>query len=357
MLGRVFANSDCAIPAAAGNVVVLSNELWRNRFGGDPAMIGRIIVLNRQPFTVIGVAPAGFKGTEAIPANFWAPLTVRPLLNRGFSLETENNFWLALLGRTKPNISMDRVRADLGVIAGRIDQQNPPRKTSVQIQTATLLSMPEERSFVATVGAVLLAAVGMVLLIACANVANLLLARATGRRQEIAIRLSVGASRARLIRQLLTESLLIALLGGALGSIIAVGSFGGILRFVIAHLPREFPVVSVNVGPDLRVLGFSLALTAARDGNCFRLSAGFRCLASGPEHGAQGFGRRRDAGRLNEIPAPRTGYRASCRLHGVIDRLRATVAGSVRGADHRSRLSNAWCRGCFLRPEKPGLQR
>ncbi len=259
-LGRAFAASDCAV-VGAGNVVVLSHDLWRNTFGGDPAIVGQKVILNRQPFNVIGVAPPGFQGTEPVSVFFWAPLTMQPLLDRGFNMAKENTFWLALLGRTKPGISMDQVRADLGVIAGRLDQLSPPRKTSVQIQTATLLSRPEERSVVATVGAVLLAAVGMVLLIACANVANLLLARTAGRRKEIAIRLSVGASRGRLIRQLLTESLLIALLGGALGSLIAVWSFGGILRFVIAHLPHEFPLLSVNVGPDLRVLGFSLALT------------------------------------------------------------------------------------------------
>lgn len=190
-LGRAFAASDCAA-AGAASVVVLSHDLWRNEFGGDPATVGRMVVLNRKPFTVIGVAPPGFEGTEPVHTRFWAPLTAMPLLNSGFSLATENTFWLALLGRIKPNVSMDQVRADLGVIAGRIDQLSPPRKTSVQIQTATLLSMPEERSFVAAVGAVLLAAVGMVLLIACANVANLLLARAAGRRKEIAIRLSVG---------------------------------------------------------------------------------------------------------------------------------------------------------------------
>jgi predicted permease len=261
-LGRTFATSDCAA-VGAGNVVVISHDLWRNKFGSDPAIAGRKIILNRQPFTVIGVAPPSFRGTEPVSVFFWAPLTVQPLLDRGFNMAHENTFWLAVIGRTKPGTSADQVRADLGVIAGRIDQLSPPRRTSIQIQTATLLSMPEERSFVATVGAVLLAAVGMILLIACANVANLLLARAAGRRKEIAIRLSVGAGRGRLIRQLLTESLLVALLGGALGSLIAVCSFGEILRFVIAHLPRELPLLSVNVGPDIRVLGFSLALTLA----------------------------------------------------------------------------------------------
>jgi predicted permease len=258
--GRAFAASDCAV-VGEGNVVVLSHDFWRNQFGGDPAIVGRTVILNRQPFNVIGVAPPGFQGTEPVSVFFWAPLTVQPLLDRGFDMAKENTFWLAVLGRTKPGISTDQVRADLGVIAGRIDQLSPKRKTSIQIQIATLLSRPEERTVIATIGTVLLAAVGMVLLIACANVANLLLARTAGRRKEIAIRLSVGASRGRLIRQLLTESLLIALLGGALGSLIAVWSFGGILRFIIAHLPHELPLLSVNVGPDLRVLGFSLVLT------------------------------------------------------------------------------------------------
>src|ERR1039458_704988 len=259
-LGRAFAKSDCA-SMEAGSVVVLSNDVWRNKFGGDPAIIGRRVILNRQPFTVIGVASAGFQGTEPFAAAFWAPLAVQPLLSHGQNLAKENTFWLALLGRAKPGISMDQVRADLAVIAGRIDKPAPPRKTSIQIQTATLLSMPEERSAVGAVGTVLLADAGMVLLIACANVANLLLARAAGRRKEIAIRLSVGATRGRLIRQLLTESLLIALLGGVLGSLIAAWSFGGILQLVIAQAPGESVALSVNVRPDLHVLGFSLALS------------------------------------------------------------------------------------------------
>ena len=261
MLGRAFAASDCA-QEGAGAVVVLSHDFWRDHFGGDSAVLGRTVVLNRLPFTVIGVASPGFRGTELLPAFFWAPLTVQPALQRDSNyLPSANTLWLALLGRTKPGISSNQARADLEVIAARIDQLAPPRKTSIQIRPATVLSMPDELNFVATVGAVLLAAVGMVLLIACANVANLLLARAAGRRKEIAIRLSVGASRGRLICQLLTESLLIALLGGTLGSLLAMWSFQGIIRFVIAHLPGEMSLLTLNVGPDLHVLGYALALT------------------------------------------------------------------------------------------------
>jgi macrolide transport system ATP-binding/permease protein len=259
--GRGFVETDCAVPGQ-GAVVVLSDELWQSAFGADASLVGKRVILNRTPFTVIGIAPQGFGGTEPIPSAFWVPITMQPAMepDRDF-LGDANVSWLSLLGRARPGVSMSQVRADLSVIASRIDQQHPGRKTSLSIRTATFLGRPEEHNFVMAAAAVILIGFGLVLLIACANVANLMLARATARQKEIAVRLSVGASRWRLIRQLLTESVMLALMGGALGSVLAFWSFEGISHFVISRLPHGFPPLAFNLTPDIRVLGYALLLT------------------------------------------------------------------------------------------------
>ncbi len=261
-MGRTFVEADCSGPGAS-SVVVLSDELWRSRFGADPKIVGKSVSLNRAKFVVIGVGAQGFRGLDPWPSEFWAPVTMQKVLEPDENLlEEDNTGWLALLGRTRPGISLEEVRADLGVIAARIDQQYPGRTTTLVIHRATFLGRPEERAMVFGIGSVVLAAVGLVLLIACANVANLLLARASARQKEIAIRLSIGGSRWRIVRQLLTESLLIAFLGGALGSLVAFWSLEGVARYVLTHLPHGAPQLMWNVSPDLHVWGYSLALTA-----------------------------------------------------------------------------------------------
>lgn len=261
-LGRTFVEEDCRAPGASP-VVVLGDELWRSRFGADPLIVGKSVSLNRAKFVVIGIAAPGFLGLDPWPSAFWAPITMQKALEPDTDLLSEDNTgWLALLGRMRPGATLAEVRADLGVIAARTDQQYPGRTTTLVVHRATFLGRPEERKAVFGIGALVLASVGLVLLIACANVANLLLARASTRQREIAIRLSIGGSRWRIIRQLLTESLLLAFLGGTLGSLVAFWSVEGVARLVLAHLPHGAPRLEWNVSPDLRVWGYALALTA-----------------------------------------------------------------------------------------------
>lgn len=279
-LGRGFMQTDCA-GAGTGAVVVLSDDLWRNQFGRDAAIVGKTVILNRQIFTVAGVAPPGFRGTEAAFSSFWVPFTIQPTLEPA-SFKTygnQNMSWLVMLGRTKSGVAISQVRADLAVIAARIDQLYPGRSTTLAIGTATFASMPEARSLVTGVGGVILAAVAMVLLIVCANLANLLLARAAGRQKEIAIRLSVGATRGMLIRQLMTESLLIAITGGIVGCAASFWLFGGLMRVIMAHLPSGVPEFALNLGPDIRVLAYSLAMTLLT-GIAFGLAPALRATGS-----------------------------------------------------------------------------
>jgi putative ABC transport system permease protein len=260
-LGSDFRDSDCATPGES-SVVVLSDDLWRSEFGADLSIVGKAITLNRTPFIIVGVAPAGFQGTEAAPAGFWVPLTMqRALVREANILGDDFCGWLVLMGRLKDGVSIGQVRADLTVSAKRIDQIQPGRVTNVNVQKATLAGAPEMRTMVLGVGAVILTAVALVLVIACANIANLLLARAERRRKEIAVRLAIGASRWRLVRQLLTESLLLALLGGALGSFLAFWTSAAVVRFIQSHLPHGVSRLALNVSLDTSVLAYAVLLT------------------------------------------------------------------------------------------------
>jgi macrolide transport system ATP-binding/permease protein len=260
-LGRAFVAPDCA--SSGGNaVVIISDALWRGTFATDPSLVGKRITLNRTAFTVIGIMPKGFNGTDPLPRDFWAPLTMQAALEGGRDrLNDDKLSWLALLGRIQPRVTLEQVRANLSVIAARLDQLHPGRSTSLVIHAATFFDSPEERQFLLPIASVILAAFGLVLLIACANVANLLLARASVRHKEIALRLSIGAGRWRLVQQLLTESLLLSLIGGALGSILAFSCFAYVTRFVISHLPHTASRLAVDVAPDLHVLAYALGLT------------------------------------------------------------------------------------------------
>ena len=262
-IGPGFTASNCERPAGSA-AVILSHELWTDAFGADPDILHKTITLNGQPVAVAGVAPRGFSGIDITKVAFFAPAALRAILRPDEHFQEDpDTSWLTLTGRRNKGISIAEVQAELAVIASRIDQEQPGRTTTLNVAPATTLSLPEARRDILGLAPFVLAAFGLVLLIACANVANLLLARAAGRTKEIAVRLSVGASRGRLIQQLLTESLLIALAGGVAGSILAWWSFRGLLTMVLSALPGTIPALSIDSDPNLTVLWFGLGLTVA----------------------------------------------------------------------------------------------
>ena len=262
-MGRGFGPEECGAPGSAP-VVVISHRLWKGHYAGDPQILGKTIVLNRGSYTVVGVAPEGFNGASIIGSDVWAPLSMQEQWSQGHNFLADANMsWLEVTGRLKPGVTLAEARADLAVIAAGVDRQNPGRRTTLMVDRATLMNNPEGRGPVLGVGAVILAAVSLVLVIACANLANLLLARAMGRQKEIAVRLAVGASRWRLLRQLLTESMLLSAGGGALGLLAAWGTLRALVPLLMARLPEEVHSIELNANPDVRIVLYSLGLAFA----------------------------------------------------------------------------------------------
>ena len=217
--------------AGGERVVILADGIWTRRFGADPAIVGRQIVLNGLPHEVMGVMPAAFAHPD--DAELWVPLAAVGQFEELF--QARGSFWLTVIGRLKPGVGQAAAQAEMDVIAARLEKQYPSN-AGIGIRLVPL--------HVELVGEVrwplliLLGAVSFVLLIACANVANLLLTRAAARHRELAIRAALGARRARLLRQLLTESLVVALLGGAAGLMLAAWSMDLLRSLAPAALPR-----------------------------------------------------------------------------------------------------------------------
>ncbi|HLY43356.1 MAG TPA: ABC transporter permease [Terracidiphilus sp.] len=247
------------------HVVVLSNNLWRRRFGGAANILNHDVALNGRYYTVVGIAPAGFYGVDrGIVSEFWVPLAVAaevmPDLATDGSITTRrDNQWLMMNGRLKPGVTRKQAEVELNVIKKRLDdtyRKDEKRHDTLTLQTAGgLIAGSATPAF--TLMAVLMVVVGLVLLVACANVANLLLARAIGRQKEIAIRLAMGAGRRQLIRQLLFESFILALTGAGVGFVLAAGAARAISNF---QLPLPFPVV-FDFNVDMRVALFTLGLS------------------------------------------------------------------------------------------------
>ncbi|MGI9182063.1 MAG: ABC transporter permease, partial [Longimicrobiaceae bacterium] len=230
----------------AEDVVVLSHRLWQRRFGGDPAVIGRTVTLHDQPLTVVGVMPPDFRAVGAKP-DLWVPVELDP--------EWHGRF-LQVVGRLRPGATVEQARTEMSTIARRLAEAYPEFNTGSGINAVPLHEQVTGEVRPALL--VLLGAVGLLLLIACANVANLLLGRAAARRKEMAVRLSLGATRTRLIRQTLSESLLLAGIAGALGLVLAVWGTAALVRL----LPPDLALPRLDeVAVDGRVLGFALAVS------------------------------------------------------------------------------------------------
>ena len=264
-LGRAFLPEEDKVDGAHP-VTVLSDRLWRRRFAADPAMVGKSITMNGHTFTVVGIAPPGFQGVNTLGGpDLWVPLAMHGQILSGFLAENFNDrraLLFNVVARLKPGVTIQQAESELRTIAARLEKEYPVPNTG---RSVTLLPVsqatvnPNIRRLFVVAGGLLMTVVGLVLLIACANVANLLLARATGRRKEIAIRLSMGAGRLRLVRQLMTESVVLALLGGAAGLLVAFWA----RDLLMAFRPPQFFFGEFGLDLDARVLLFTLLVSLA----------------------------------------------------------------------------------------------
>jgi predicted permease len=250
-LGRALIAGDCE--AGAPPAVVLGHDLWTRTFASDAGIVGRTIELNRRPFTVVGVASPTTYGGGGLRAGYFAPISAEPLLRPNNS-RYDKGLWLSLIGRRSDGAALEQVRAELAVITAQLDRERSGRTTILSVERARPMTvLPRDASLAAA--AVVMTAFGFILLIACSNVANLLLARASNRRQEMAIRLALGARRGRIIRQLLTESALLAMAGGALGFLF--GIWGRDLLWSYRPMPNNF----VELTLDSSVVAFGIAIS------------------------------------------------------------------------------------------------
>jgi putative ABC transport system permease protein len=270
-MGRVFVEEEGKTQAP---VVILSEHLWRTRFASDANIAGRQISLNGFGFTVVGVMPKNFAGTEVgLNRELWLPLSVHRLLNPPAAarvadpgsdrFENRDAHWLAVFALLKPDVSRESAGSELTEVARRVAENYRGQVDAETIRSVQLLRMsggmdPRDQQEVLPVAGIAMGVVALVLLIACANIASLLLARAAMRRRETAIRQALGASRSRLVRQWLTESVLLGIAGGAVGLILAVWAN----QLLVSRL-QSTPLAALQFGLDYRVLAFTLVVSVA----------------------------------------------------------------------------------------------
>ena len=281
ILGRTFAPDEDKT-VGGSPVLVLSHSLWQRRFGSDQNIVGKTVRLNNRQYQVIGVAPEYFTGTKfALSMDFWTPISMAEDLRRAPKLlEDRGSHWMNVIGRLKPGVTLDQASADLSAIASRLNEAYPNSRSSAThalVMTETDGRFEDMGRVFKSGAAIAMAIVGLILLIACANVANLMLARAAARRKEIGIRLALGASRRRLVRQLLTESMLLSVLGGGLGLLLALW----VTKLMEGFVPvLEYTIIKDFFAVDSRALVFT-AIVSVATGFIFGLAPAWQ--SSNPE--------------------------------------------------------------------------
>jgi putative ABC transport system permease protein len=258
-VGRFFSTSDGEQPGSTP-LVVLSHAFWIRRFAGDPSVVGRQLVLNGRPFSIVGVAPEGFHGTTVLTSDIWVPLTmVAEVMPRqsGSILTSRPSVWLVMGARLKPGVMVPQAQAELATIGRALEQEFPDDNRGKGLRVVPQSPIPGNGAPVAAFLSILMGIVMLVLAIACANIAGVLLARATARRREIAVRIAIGAGRARLVRLMLVETLLLFLIGAAIGLALA----RAMTTLLVALLPALPLPVDMSLPLDARGVSFTVGLT------------------------------------------------------------------------------------------------